>query len=146
MLTLQSVRPASFVRASSENDVVSWISAARVSETGVVLDGTPIPHLATGFEVSDDLLSWTFTLREGVKFHDGTPLSAQDVKATFDKIIFPPEGVPSARKAFFRMVESVEAPDATTLGATPVASSISVNGASTMLRYRRWTQFCCFRQ
>lgn len=59
--------------------------------------------------------TFTFRIKEGVKFHDGTPLTAQDVKATYDKIIFPPEGVPSARKAFFKMVDSVEAPDDTTI-------------------------------
>ena len=55
--------------------------------------------------------TYTFKIREGVKFHDGTPLSAHDIKATFDKIIFPPEGVPSTRKAFFTSVESIEVPD-----------------------------------
>ena len=59
--------------------------------------------------------TFTFKIKEGVKFHDGTPLTAQDVKATYDKIIFPPEGVPSARKAFFKMVDSVAAPDDTTI-------------------------------
>ena len=58
---------------------------------------------------------YTFKIREGVKFHDGTPLSSADIKATYDKIIFPPEGVPSARKAFFKMVESVQAPDSSTV-------------------------------
>lgn len=58
---------------------------------------------------------FVFKIRQGVKFHDGTPLTAADIKATYDKIIFPPEGVPSARKAFFKMVESVDAPDATTV-------------------------------
>ena len=55
--------------------------------------------------------TYTFKILDGVKFHNGTPLTAQDIKATYDKIIFPPEGVPSARKAFFKMVESVDAPD-----------------------------------
>ena len=59
--------------------------------------------------------TYTFKVKEGVTFHDGTPLTAQDVKATYDKIIFPPEGIPSARKAFFNMVDSVEAPDDTTI-------------------------------
>ncbi|MDX1529295.1 MAG: ABC transporter substrate-binding protein, partial [Gammaproteobacteria bacterium] len=52
---------------------------------------------------------YTFKIRSGVKFHDGDPLTSADIKATYDKIIFPPEGVPSARKAFFKMVESVSA-------------------------------------
>jgi peptide/nickel transport system substrate-binding protein len=54
---------------------------------------------------------YTFKLREGVKFHDGTPLTSADIKATYDKIIFPPKGVPSARKSFFKAVESITAPD-----------------------------------
>lgn len=54
---------------------------------------------------------FTFKIREGVKFHDGTPLTAQDVVATFNKIINPPEGVSSARKAYYVMVDRVSAPD-----------------------------------
>jgi len=52
---------------------------------------------------------FTFKIRKDVKFHDGTPMTAHDVKATMDKIIFPPKGVPSARKAFFKAVKSVTA-------------------------------------
>jgi peptide/nickel transport system substrate-binding protein len=66
-------------------------------------------------EPTDGGTKYTFKIREGVKFHDGSPLSSADIKATYDKIIFPPAGVPSARKAFFSMVESVEAPNATTV-------------------------------
>lgn len=58
---------------------------------------------------------YTFTLKKGVTFHDGSPLTAQDVKATFDKIIFPPEGVASARKGFYSYVKSVSAPDDQTI-------------------------------
>jgi len=58
---------------------------------------------------------YTFKIRKGVKFHDGAPMTAKDVEATFKKIIFPPEGIASSRKAFFKMVESVEAPDDTTI-------------------------------
>jgi peptide/nickel transport system substrate-binding protein len=66
-------------------------------------------------KATNDGKTYTFKLREGVKFHDGTPLTSADVKATYDKIIFPPDGVPSARKAFYTMVESIEAPDASTV-------------------------------
>ncbi len=58
---------------------------------------------------------YTFKLLPGVKFHDGTDLTSEDVKATYDKIIFPPEGVASARKSFFKAVESVTAPDESTV-------------------------------
>ena len=59
--------------------------------------------------------SFTFKIRKGVKFHDGTPLTAHDVAATFNKIVFPPQGVASSRKAFFKMVDKIEATDDTTL-------------------------------
>jgi peptide/nickel transport system substrate-binding protein len=55
--------------------------------------------------------TYTFHIRKGVKFSDGSDLTAKDIVATFDKIIFPPKGVASARKAFFIAVESVSAPD-----------------------------------
>ncbi|HEY1361181.1 MAG TPA: ABC transporter substrate-binding protein [Xanthobacteraceae bacterium] len=60
---------------------------------------------------TDDGKTYTFRIRQGVKFHDGTPLTAQDVVATYKKIIWPPQGVTSARVAYFVMVESVSAPD-----------------------------------
>lgn len=47
--------------------------------------GAPAPALATAWTQSSDLLSWTFTLRSGVKFHDGTPFNASAVKANFDR-------------------------------------------------------------
>ncbi|MBM9465837.1 ABC transporter substrate-binding protein [Nakamurella leprariae] len=48
--------------------------------------GEIIPWLAETFGASDDATSFTFTLREGVTFSDGTPLTAESVKATFDDI------------------------------------------------------------
>src|SRR5947207_4149233 len=59
--------------------------------------------------------TYTFKLRDGVKFHDGTPLTAADVKASWEHIIFPPEGVISPRQSWYMMVDKVEAPDPTTV-------------------------------
>ena len=56
-------------------------------------------------------LKYTFKIRKDVKFHDGEALTAADIKATFDKIIFPPEGIPSSRKAFYASVDSITVPD-----------------------------------
>ena len=57
---------------------------------------------------TNDGKTYTFAIREDVKFHDGTPLTAHDIKATYDKIIFPPEGIISSRRPQYSMVESVE--------------------------------------
>jgi peptide/nickel transport system substrate-binding protein len=62
-------------------------------------------------KAADGGKTYTFKIRKDVKFHDGVPLTAKDVQASFQKIIFPPQGVSSARKAQFSMVESVAAPD-----------------------------------
>jgi peptide/nickel transport system substrate-binding protein len=58
---------------------------------------------------TDGYKTYTFNIRKGVKFHNGQPLTAADIVATYQKIIFPKKGVPSARKAFFKMVDSVSA-------------------------------------
>ena len=58
---------------------------------------------------------YTFNIRGDITFHNGQKLTSADVKATYDKIISPPKGIESNRKAFFSMVESVTAPDPKTL-------------------------------
>ena len=64
---------------------------------------------------TDDGKTYTFKIRQGVKFHDGTPLTAADVAASWQEIIHPPEGVSSARESYYVMVDKVEAPDPTTV-------------------------------
>jgi peptide/nickel transport system substrate-binding protein len=66
-------------------------------------------------EPTDGGKTWTFRIREGVKFHDGTPLTAADVAASWNHIIFPPEGVLSPRNSHYMMVDKVEATDPTTV-------------------------------
>src|SRR5712671_5853807 len=63
---------------------------------------------------TEDGKTYTFKIREGVKWHDGSPLTADDVAASWNKIIDPPEGVSSARQSHYMMVDKVEAPDRTT--------------------------------
>jgi len=64
---------------------------------------------------SDGGKTYTFKTRPDVKFHDGSPLTADDVAATFKEIIFPREGVLSARVSNYLMVDNVEAPDPATV-------------------------------
>ena len=54
---------------------------------------TIIPDLAQRWEISADGKKYTFYLRKGVKFHDGADFTAEDVKATYDRIRNPPKGV-----------------------------------------------------
>src|SRR6266851_8118906 len=68
-----------------------------------------IPDLAQSWQVSEDGLTYTFFLREGVQFHDGAPLTAEDVVASFNHIIFPPPGVISPRRGLFDAVREVVA-------------------------------------
>ena len=64
---------------------------------------------------TDGGTTYTFKIRQDVKFHDGSPLTAADVAASFNEIIFPPEGVLSARAANYLMVDKVTAPDPATV-------------------------------
>ena len=75
----------------------------------------PVGDLADSWTISPDGLTYTFKLRPGVRFHDGSPMTSRDVKASYDKIIFPTGGVISARKGTYQVVEAVEAPDAQTV-------------------------------
>src|SRR5262245_65318881 len=60
-----------------------------------------IPDLAHSWEIAKDGKTYTFFLRKGVQFHDGGDLTAEDVKATYQRIIFPPQGFSSPRTPLF---------------------------------------------
>jgi peptide/nickel transport system substrate-binding protein len=79
---------------------------------------TITPELATSWVVSDDGMEYTFNLREGVKFHDGSDFTADDVVATFNRIIFPPEGMTSVSQSLFDAIGSVEKVDEHTVRVT----------------------------
>src|SRR5271157_862361 len=70
------------------------------------------PDLAERWE-TPDARRYVFHLRRGVKFHDGRPLEAADVKFTFDSILS--GAIKTAKRGAYRMVESVEAPDVATV-------------------------------
>jgi len=77
------------------------------------------PALAESWSISDDGKTYTFTLREGVTFHDGTELTAEAVKFNFDRMLnedHPYHGTgPFPLSFFFSAIEGVEAPDAKTV-------------------------------
>ena len=68
---------------------------------------TVIPDLAWKWEISPDGKKYTFHLRKGVKFHDGADFTADDVKATYDRIVHPPKGVVIPRTPLFATVGDI---------------------------------------
>src|SRR4051794_36871044 len=64
---------------------------------------------------TDDGKTYTFKIRDGVKFHDGSPLTAADVAASWQQIVHPPQGYSSARESWYTMIDSITAPDPTTV-------------------------------
>lgn len=76
---------------------------------------TIIPDLAHSWQIAPDGKTYTFFLREGVQFHDGAELTAEDVKATFDRIHKSPQGISIPRSVLFAAVESITARDKLTV-------------------------------
>jgi peptide/nickel transport system substrate-binding protein len=76
---------------------------------------TIIPDLAHSWDIAKDGKTYTFMLRKGVQFHDGAELTAEDVKATFDRIAKPPQGIMIPRSILFKTVESITTPDKYTI-------------------------------
>ncbi len=71
-----------------------------------------IPDVAAAMpQISADKLTSTIKLRTDVKFHDDTTMTSEDVLATYNKIIFPPQGVSSPRRGAYAAVDKIEAPD-----------------------------------
>jgi peptide/nickel transport system substrate-binding protein len=71
------------------------------------------PDLATSWEATEDLKTWTFHLRPGVKFHNGKPFDASDVAFTFKRIL--DKDVGSVLRVNFSIVDSIEAVDPLTV-------------------------------
>ena len=88
-----------------------YLLATQVYEWLVVLDKNlePQPSLAVSWKSSTDGKTWTFKLRQGVVFHDGTPFTSADVVSTFARLMDPDVG--SAASATWAVVKSIEAVD-----------------------------------
>ena len=76
-------------------------------------DGSIVPGLASSWEISDDGLTYTFKLHDGVKFHDGTTMDAEDVKFSLDRI--GAEDSANAQKALYAAISEVNVIDPLTV-------------------------------
>jgi peptide/nickel transport system substrate-binding protein len=76
---------------------------------------TIIPDLAERWEIAPDGKTYTFFLRRGVKFHDGADFTAEDVHATYARIIWPPKGVSIPRTPLFAAVSEIRIIDPHTI-------------------------------
>lgn len=100
------------LNALSSTDFYASEVQAKVMDS--LLDKDPetrdfIPSLAKEWKISKDGMSFEFTLRDGVKWHDGKPLTAEDVKFSFDAIMDPANKYKTAdKKSYFENIKSAE--------------------------------------
>ncbi|MDT0683830.1 ABC transporter substrate-binding protein [Roseicyclus sp. F158] len=87
-------------------------------------EGEVEPKLVEDYEISEDGLTYTFTLKDGVSFHSGEPMTAADVKSSIERVTA--ESSASSRKSSLAVIESVEAPDDGTVVVTLTTPSISL--------------------
>src|SRR5258708_31922785 len=101
----------------SPNAFIESLFVNRVLFDGLTKPGkdlAPAPDLAASWSTSADGLSWTFNLREGVKWSDGQPFTADDVAFTFNDIVLRPE-LAAPNRNNVSPLKSVTAVDATTV-------------------------------
>jgi peptide/nickel transport system substrate-binding protein len=93
-LWIAAVRPAADLDPVTMNDPGSIVLVQQVAEYLVRVgpDYVPVPELAVGWAPNADASVWTFRIRQGVRFSDGTALSAADVVASLRRLLDPASG------------------------------------------------------
>ena len=93
-------------------------------------DMSPVPSLATSWETSADGKTWTFHLRQGVKWSDGQPLTADDVVFSYERVLAPDSTENGQYGSSFPEGTKVSAPDPNTFVITTPTTSSSLLGAT----------------
>jgi peptide/nickel transport system substrate-binding protein len=93
--------------------VVSLVYPALIGVDPVTGEYTTDGSMSESWEVSEDGLTWTFTLREGITWSDGDPVDSADFKFTYDAVIHP--DVASPRKYVWEQIDRIETPDPRTV-------------------------------
>ena len=102
------------LNGTTSSNFVEKIIASNVFSMLIRLDTNfkPVPDLAKSWTISDDGLTYTFKLNEGVKWHDGHPFSSADVKYTIDEVILP---LHTRAGTYKSVIDRVDTPDANTV-------------------------------
>ncbi len=99
--------------SESQNDVLGYLYEGLLDQNGET--GELEPGLAESWEIADDNLSIVFTLRDGLKWSDGAPLTVDDILFTYNDVIFNPD-IPSSTKDILGIGASGAFPTITKLG------------------------------
>lgn len=93
----------------------AWHLIEHVYEGLITVDDTlsPVPLLAKSWEISEDGITYTFHLQDGVTFHNGRAMTSADVKYSFDRIMNPDTASPTASD--FSQITAIETPDDATV-------------------------------
>ena len=111
----QGVEPPGLDPTTATSAAIPRVVYGNVLEGLVRIDrnGKIIPALATKYTISKDGKEYTFFLKKGVKFHDGKPFDAEDVKFTFGRLMDPQVAI--ANKRYYQDIESIEVIDPLTI-------------------------------
>jgi peptide/nickel transport system substrate-binding protein len=114
----QSLEPPVLDPTAGAAQAIREVTYLNIFEGLVALtrEGRIVPRLAERTEVSPDGLTYTFTLRAGVRFHDGAELTAEDVKFSLERATGPDSR--NAQRWIFEPIERIETPDARTVRVT----------------------------
>lgn len=119
-------------------DTLSWPTSSLFYAGLIGLDENqqPVPKLAESFEVSEDGLTYSFTLREGILFSNGRAITPEDVKYSFERLLNPATASPTSY--FFDMIEGA---DAVIAGEATELSGITIDGRTITFTMTRpeWT-------
>ena len=122
---------SSAVSAQDSTLTIAWAAVARSLDPALVTSGTERqqillanerlarydhqgnlkPHLAERWESSEDLKTYTFRLRKGIKFHDGSPFNAEAVKFSFERTI----KIGAGPAQYLKNIDRIEVPDEVTV-------------------------------
>jgi peptide/nickel transport system substrate-binding protein len=111
----QAVEPPGMDPSTGVSTAIPRIVYSNVLEGLVKIDrnGKIVPALAKGYKISKDGKEYTFVLKKGVKFHDGKPFDAEDVKYTFERLMDPKAGI--AHPEYYKDIDAVQVVDSHTI-------------------------------